>query len=237
MNPAEIMGMAIKDYYDGNRNASIIVHSPDFDPDVQPVSWYFRNFDGMPGIEQEAIELSRGKVLDIGAAAGAHSLELQKRGADITALELSSEACEIMKKRGVLKVLNRDIFEPPTEKYDTLLMLMNGIGIVRTLDGLVKFLQHIKNYLNPGGSILFDSANLVYLFSTDEPQTFHFNGDKKYYGEIEFVIEYMGHKSHNFFWLYVDFDTLCRYAEKEGFIPELITQDNEFQYLCRLTCG
>ncbi len=235
MNSSEILGKAISDFYIGNTNARIIVHSPDFDPDEQPVSYYFRKFEEMPLLEQEAINMSFGKVLDIGAAAGAHCLELQKRGADVTGLEISPLSCQVMGKRGVVKILNRDIFDPADEKYDTLLLLMNGIGLVNTLEGLEKFLKNIKSFLNPGGQIIFDSSNLVYLFIDDESREAQIDLNKRYYGEIEFVMEYNGEKSDSFYWLYIDFDTLCIYAEKEGFHPELLLQDQEFQYLARLS--
>jgi len=234
MNPSEVLGQALSDYYMGRTPLNIIVHSPDFDPDTQAVSYYFRTLVEMPEIEKEAIRLTRGKVLDMGAAAGAHSLELQKMGFDVTALELSSEACKVMKLRGVNKILNGNIFDAPVEKYDTILMLMNGIGLVQTIDGLSNFLRHIKGFLNPGGQLLFDSANLIYLFRDEETDEAVINLNERYYGEIEFVMEYKGIKSESFFWLYIDFDTLCHYAEIEGIRPELILQDQNFQYLARL---
>jgi SAM-dependent methyltransferase len=234
MNPSEILGRALSDYYKGDTNAGIIIHSPDFDPDEQAVSYYFRGFEDMPLLEQEALKLSQGKVLDIGAAAGSHCLELQRRGYEITGLELSSEACEIMRIRGVKNVINANIFDFAREKYDTLLMMMNGIGLVHTLVGLSAFLKHIRSYMNPGGQLLFDSANLIYLFQEEGKDEAVIDLNSRYYGEIEFVMEYKGIKSDSFFWLYVDFDTLCYYAEKEGFKPELIMQDQNFQYLARL---
>jgi 2-polyprenyl-3-methyl-5-hydroxy-6-metoxy-1,4-benzoquinol methylase len=234
MNPSEILGRALSDFHNGDATARIIVHSPDFDPDEQPVSYYFRGFSDMPVLEKEALGLSRGKVLDIGAGAGSHCLVLQNRGFDATGIELSSEACEIMKIRGVKNVINADIFDTVTAKFDTLLMLMNGIGLVHTIDGLSSFLKHIRNYMNPGGQLLFDSANLIYLFQEDGKEEALIDLNSRYFGEIEFVMEYKGMKSDSFFWLYVDFDTLCHYTEQEGFKPELIRQDQNFQYLARL---
>jgi len=198
MNPSEILGLALHSYYQGNEAAVIVVHSADFDPDEQTVSYYFRGFDAMPEIECEAINLSRGKILDIGAAAGSHCLELQKRGFDVTALELSSEACAIMKKRGVMKVLNADILNPSIEKYDTLLMLMNGIGLVQTLEGLSKFLKHIKSYMNPGAQLIFDSANLIYLFQDEDSDEAMIDLNSRYYGEIDYEMEFEDVKSDQY---------------------------------------
>jgi len=234
MNPSEVLGHALSAYYAGDNTASLIVHSPDFDPDVQAVSHYFRRLSEMPEIERDALDRVSDTILDVGAAAGSHSLELQLRGFDVTALELSAEACRIMKARGVSKVLNSNIFADAPGKFDTVLMLMNGIGLVQTIEGLIHFLEHIKNFLNPGGQILFDSANLIYLFDDEDSNEARIDLNARYYGEIEFVMEYAGIKSESFSWLYIDFDTLCYYAEQTGFTPELITQDKSFQYLARL---
>jgi len=234
MNPSEVLGLALSAYFAGDQTATLIVHSPDFDPDTQAVSHYFRVLSEMPDIELEALEQVRGATLDVGAAAGSHSLELQLRGFDVSALELSGEACRIMRSRGVDKVLNADIFAASPGKFDTVLMLMNGIGLVQTIDGLMHFLQHIKSFLNPGGQLLFDSANLIYLFGDEESNEARIDLNDRYYGEIEFVMEYAGIKSDSFSWLYIDFDTLCYYAEQAGFKPELISQDRNYQYLARL---
>jgi SAM-dependent methyltransferase len=234
MNPSEVLGLALNSYYEGDASAKIIVHSPEFDPDEQSASYYFREYDKMPKLEQDALNHARGKVLDIGAAVGSHCLELQRRGFEVTGIELSAKACDIMRKRGVNNIINNDIFNPAPAKFDTLLMLMNGIGLVRTLEGLQVFLKHIKSYMNLGGQLIFDSANLIYLFQDEDTEEAVIDLNARYYGEMEFVMEYNGTRSDSFFWLYVDFDTLCYYAEKEGFKPELISQDQDFQYLARL---
>jgi len=234
MNPSEILGKALQSYYNGHVNAKIIVHSPEFDPDEQLASYYFRGFEQMPEIEKVALSLCSGSCLDIGAAAGCHSLELQNRNINVTAIELSSIACEIMRQRGVKNVQNKDVFDMSNGKYDTILMLMNGIGLVQSLEGLKKFLKHIKTYMNPDAQLIFDSANLIYLFQDEDSNEAVIDLNDNYYGEMEFEMEFDGFKSIPFTWLYVDFDTLCYYAEEEGFMPELITQDDNFQYLARL---
>jgi SAM-dependent methyltransferase len=234
MNPSEILGRAIKACYGGIKDSKIIVYSPEFDPDEQAVSHYFRKLNEMPEIEKDALNHCRGKVLDVGSAAGSHCLELQIRGFEVTGLELSSDACNIMKMRGVKNIINADIYETRNLKFDTLLMLMNGIGLVGTINGFSRFLNHAKKILNPGGQILFDSANLVYLFSEEDTLEFDIDLNAKYYGEMEYVMEFDGMKSESFSWLYIDFDTMCHYAEKAGFKPELISQDQNFQYLARL---
>jgi hypothetical protein len=233
MNPSQVLGMALKDCHAGDNSVTITVHSPDFEPDIQDVSYYFRSQGEMPLLEREAMDICFGTVLDAGAAVGSHSLELQKRGIDVTALELSSDACEIMKQRGVRKILNQDIFGTVNKKFDTVLMLMNGIGLVGTTGGLVRFLDHAKTFVDIGGQIVFDSSSLVYLFGEIADNDGHLEGNDRYFGEIEFVIEYRGVRSDCFSWLYIDFDTACRIANASGIRTELIAQDEDFRYLAR----
>lgn len=235
MNPSEILGIALESFEKGNHSASLIIHSPDFDPDIQPLGYYFRSWEQMPEIEKMALENARGKILDIGAGAGCHSLELQKRGAEVSALELSKKACKLMKKRGIINLINSDIFGMAQSRFDTLLMLMNGIGLVGNISGLQIFLAHAKSWMNPGGQILLDSANLSHIFNESENEELENAFERPYFGEIEFVMEFEGVKSDSFTWLYIDFDSLCFYAEREGYIPELLMEDDNYQYLARLS--
>jgi 2-polyprenyl-3-methyl-5-hydroxy-6-metoxy-1,4-benzoquinol methylase len=62
-------------------------------------------------IEQKALKLSKGKVLDIGAGAGSHSLYLQnERNLDVTALDISPKSIEVCKLRGIKKRLLKICF-------------------------------------------------------------------------------------------------------------------------------
>mgnify|MGYP006289187865 FL=1 len=224
----------MNDYYQGNRDAKIKIHSPDFEEDEIEVSWYFRQYDDMPEIEKKALDLCQGKIIDIGAGAGSHALYLQKKGMDVTALDISGGACEIMRMRGVKKVLQEDIFTYKEEKYDTSLMLMNGIGVTGSIENLDIFLDSLNDLLNPGGQLLFDSTNLIYLYSNDQGEE-KINLNDDYYGQVQFRMEYDDFFTRQFSWIYIDFDTLAGMAEEKGLKAEKIMDGENYHYLGRIS--
>lgn len=225
----DILGQAITDYYNYERDQVLWVHDK-FGPKVEmPVATYFRNELKMPELELKALDLCKGKVLDIGAGAGSHALALEDRSIAVTALEISPMATEIMRQRGVEKVVNKDIYCYQEEKFDTLLLLMNGIGLTGTTEGLRRFLQHTRTLLHTGGQLIFDSSDVAYLYEGDIPVLDH------YYGEIKCRYEYKKQKTDWFTWLYIDPVTLGLIATSEGFQAEVMFEDGNDQYLARLT--
>jgi SAM-dependent methyltransferase len=220
-------GQAIADYYYKKSPAKLWIHNKYGPKEEMPVAAYFRNGNQMPPLEHTALQLCSGKILDIGAGAGSHALWLQQ-DKDITALEISALACEVMKQRGVQKIIQQDVFTYTEEKYDTLLLLMNGIGLAGTLSGLQTFLQHAASLLKPGGQLIFDSSDVAYVYEN------HFPDLKNYYGEIAYRYDYKRKKTNWFNWLYVDRFTLSSIAAAAGWRDEYITEDENGQYLVRL---
>ncbi len=222
-------GQAIADFYYHNKPAKLWIHNTYGPKEEMPVAAYFRNAGEMPPLEHAALALCSGKILDIGAGAGSHALYLQQQNKNITALEISTLACDVMKQRGVQKIIQQDIFAYTGERYDTLLLMMNGIGLTGTLDGLRKFLQHAAELVNPGGRLIFDSSDVAYVYKNHFPDLQH------YYGEIAYRYEYKRKKTDWFNWLYIDRLTLSAIALSEGWRNEVITEDENGQYLVKLT--
>ena len=127
------MGAAIADYHRQGKAARLRVFSPDFDEDEIPVATLFRTADAMPPLERQALQLARGRILDVGAGAGCHSLALQAMGHSVTAIDISPLAVETMTARGVKDARIEDFWSVEA-RYHTILMLMNGIGIVGRLE-------------------------------------------------------------------------------------------------------
>lgn len=227
------MGQAIYDYFEKGVAGKLRVFSPDFEEDEIPVETLFRELDEMPKIEQKALELARGKILDVGAGSGCHSLELQKMGKSVKAIDISELSVEVMKESGVENAAVEDFFEIKGEKFDTVLMLMNGAGIVGTIDRLPEFFEHLKNILAPGGQVLMDSSDIRYIFE-DEDGSFEINLNDGYYGELEYQMQYKRVKGEPFPWLYIDFATLQYYAEEAGFEASLVEQGEHYDYLAKL---
>ncbi len=110
----------------------------------------------MPHLEKLALSECSGKILDVGAAAGCHSLILQENGLDTSAMEISELCCDVMLKRDIKQIIRNDFFHYSDKKFDTILLLMNGIGIAGNLNRLNEFLIKAGKLLNPGGKIIFD---------------------------------------------------------------------------------
>lgn len=225
----DILGQAIHDHYYKKSKHKLWINNQYGPKEEMPVDIYFREEDDMPDIEWLALNECRGEVLDIGAGAGGHALLLQERGFDVTALDISALAVDVMKARGVKKVITEDIFKYEAQKHDTLLMLMNGIGLTGTLLNLKAFLQHAKQLLNQGGQILFDSSDIAYLYEGKLPE------NDQYYGEIQYQYQYHQQKTDWFPWLYVDEKTLTTIVDAAGYDMEVLLEDEFKQYLVRLT--
>ncbi len=228
------MGGAIKAFWEGNKEAAITVYSDQMEADELPVAYLFRAFSEMPEREQVALSAAHGRVLDIGAGAGSHALALQEKGVEVTALEISARAVEVQKARGVKNVLPGDFFTLSPTPHDTLLLLMNGIGLAGTLDGLPRFLATCKKWLAPSGQILLESSDILYLYEEEDGSVLlDLNG--AYYGELTYMMEFGQERSEPFPWLFIDFDLLQQYAEEAGFTAELLLREEDDHYIARLT--
>lgn len=223
----DVFGKALLDFYQFDKCEKLWLHNNYGSPEDMPVEVFFRSEEDISDLEEYALSTCKGSVLDIGAGVGAHSLILQSYGVDVTALEISACACEIMRARGIKKVVRADIFDMQ-KKYDTLLLLMNGIGLCGDIAGLNNLFPHLKKSLHPGGQIIFDSSDISYLYDSAAFPT------GNYYGEISYQYEYESVKGDWFKWLYIDFDRLKNIAKKHGFICDLLFVDDMDQYLARL---
>jgi len=230
----DIFGAAIKDFYNQKYTEDIVVQAPDFDDDHIPIPYLFRTYDEMPAIEQKALDLAYGNVLDIGCGAGSHALYLQNYlNLNVTAIDISEGAIEICNKRGISKTFVQDIFTLKNQQFDTLLLLMNGSGIIGKLDYIDRFFSHIKTLLSPGGQILLDSSDISYLFADNEGG-FWVDASAGYYGQIQYKLKYKQEESDWFDWLYIDYNTLQNAANAHGFLCELLCQGENNDYLARL---
>lgn len=230
----DAMGRAIADYYNTGKADRLRVFSPMFEEDEIPLAILFRSYESMPEIERKALDMARGRVLDVGAGSGCHSLVLQERGIDVTAIDISPLSVETMKERGLKKVLEQDFFTLEGQQYDTILMLMNGIGIVGTLERLPEFFKQLDKILAPGGQVLCDSSDISYVFETEDG-IIELPDDMSYYGEHSFRMQYKDTIGEPFDWLYIDADTLRQKARKSGYAVEIVAEGEHYDYLARIT--
>lgn len=225
--PTDIIGQALVDFYNGSAD-TLWINNKYGDPEEMPLEVFFRDAGQLTNLEKTALECCKGRVLDVGAGAGAVSLILQDE-LEVTAIESSEGACQVMRAMGVRNGIIGDVFDYKEGKFDTLLFLMNGIGIVGSLDSLTTSLQYFKSLLVKDGRLLLDSSDISYLY--DE---IPYSKDQ-YYGELKYQYEYKKQKGEWFNWLYVDFRTLQDHATEAGLKTELLFEDENDQYLACLT--
>ena len=227
------MGRAIAEYWETKRADRLRVFSPMFEEDEIPLTTLFRSYEDMPEIERKALNMAKGRILDVGAGAGCHSLVLQERGMDVTAIDISPLSVETMKEREVKKVIEQDFFTLEGQ-YDTILMLMNGIGIVGTLERMPEFFRQLDKILAPGGQVLCDSSDISYVFE-DENGMIDIPNEMDYYGEHSFWMQYKNTIGEPFDWLYIDEDTLKEKARRYGYTAEVMAEGEHYDYLARIT--
>lgn len=237
----DLFGKAILDFQTNNNPEDLITETSISEADEMSVAYLFRDYNEMPKMEQKALELAKGKVLDVGCGAGSHSLYLQnERNLDVTSIDISANAIEACKLRGLKKAFVQDVMKIDAEslqhdKYDTILLLMNGAGMCGKLKNISKFLLQLKSLLNEGGQILVDSSDIIYMFDEDEDGGKWIPTDVDYYGEVVFDISYKGEKEDPFDWMYIDYNTLQNAANSNGLNCELILEGEHYDYLARIT--
>ncbi len=230
----DLFGKAILDYQTGNNPQDLITETSISDADEMSVKYLFRTFDDMPKIEQLALDMSRGTILDVGCGAGSHSLNLQNRNMTVTAIDISPNAIAACKLRGILNAKVANINDV-NGTFDTILLLMNGAGMCGRLKNMPQFLRKLKSLLNPGGQILLDSSDIIYMFDEDTDGGKWIPSDNDYYGEVVFNISYKGEKEAPFDWMYIDYQTLENAALEIGFKCEMVSEGEHYDYLARLS--
>ena len=255
------MGAAILDYQTSGKAGKLRVLSSMFEEDEMPVKHLFRDFEDMPKLEQKALMLAKGKVLDVGAGAGCHAIALQKgiqntqksekeAVTSVKAIDISPLSCEAMRMRGMKDVECINLFDEHLTSgkssashsdstikegsgFDTILLLMNGTGIAGKISNLPALFNRLKALLNPGGQILIDSSDLKYIYE-NEDGSFDINLAGAYYGEVDYQMIYKKVKGDAFDWLYVDFPLLKSIAESCGLHCELVAEGEHYDYLARI---
>jgi SAM-dependent methyltransferase len=230
----DLFGQAILDYQTQNTPEDLITETNISEADEMSVAYLFRTYQEMPKIEKKALQLAKGKILDVGCGAGSHSLYLQQKGFDVTAIDISPKAIEACLLRGVKDARVQHLLKLENEPFDTILLLMNGTGIFGTLAETTKYLQKLKSLLTPNGQILIDSSDIIYMFDQDEDGAYMVPGEG-YYGELTFTVSYKGQTEDTFPWLYLDYNTLQNAAHANGLQCKLLLEGNHFDYLAQLT--
>lgn len=228
----DIFGKALLDYQNNNYSEDIITWTNISDEDELPLPYLFRTYKDMPKLEQYALQLAKGHILDVGCGAGSHSLYLQEKGFSVKAIDISKGAVKVAQERGVNDVSQTAVLDV-TETFDTILLLMNGTGIFQQLSQVATYLKHLKSLLNPNGQILIDSSDISYMYEDDDGGLW-IDTNANYFGELDYFLSYKGEKEQPMKWLYLDFDTLKTACDTLGLHCELVMEGEHFDYLARL---
>lgn len=222
-------GSALKAFSEEKETDALKLHNSYGEVEEMPLWYFFRNHEEMPDLEKMALTVCEGKVLDVGAGTGCHAICLQQMGYEVTAIDTSQVAVDIMKTSHIKDARAIDYFKfDDSAKFDTILCLMNGVGFVGKLNRFKDFLAHAEKLLKPGGQIILDSSDVAYLYADGEKPV------DRYYGEVQFQYEYEGKKGEWFDWVYIDSDSLDAIAFEAGWFVYFLHTDDNDQYLVRL---
>ncbi|MCH2199551.1 MAG: class I SAM-dependent methyltransferase [Flavobacteriales bacterium] len=237
----DLFGQSFLEFLSQGKSEAISVKIDGEEQDPLDPGYFFRSPEQMPQLELIALDLCEGTVLDVGAAAGCHSLALQQNGLNVSALEISQGGCKVMKERGLKEVIHADFFSHKGSKIDTILLLMNGFGMGHNVEGTIRMLQHAKTLMKPGAQILGDTSDISYLKDVPENYDEEIKKEKpsplllnNYYGNVHFELEWKELRS-NFDWIYPDPDLLQYCSHKAGLAFDLIAEGPHYDYLVRLS--
>ncbi len=101
--------------------------------------------------ERKAILFARGKILDIGCGPGRATLYLQRKRSEVTAIDISPEAIDVAKARGVRDALLMDArhLAFPPRSFDTFIMFGNNFGICGDFAATKRFLRRLADVARP----------------------------------------------------------------------------------------
>jgi SAM-dependent methyltransferase len=152
----DAFGNALYDHF-RHRPACAVVERDDGYTDVErDLHHYFADYKHWPRIEQRAIKLARGRVLDVGAGAGRHSLHLQKTGCRVTAIDVSPLALKVCRLRGVKDCRLVSLFDFKTRgpEFDAVIMFGNNFAVFGSRSRARKALKALYRQTTPGAVIL-----------------------------------------------------------------------------------
>jgi len=227
MPDMELHGQAMLDYVNGDGVALCILRRDDgiAYPPIYAKQFFYA--DGLPELDKIAVEHCTGRVLDIGAGAGSHSLAIQDRGLNVTSVDISAKAVRVMSERGCKDAKVGDVFDSYPESFDTVFVILN-IGIVQNLTGLARFLKHLETLMNDGGQLITDSIDP--RNSEDESYRKYTQGKIAkgcYLGERTLRFEYKDQASEWFEWMHIDPETLEQYVDEAGYSMKHLGNDGK----------
>lgn len=231
----EPYAMALRAFAGGDHQAQLVVRRDDGFEALLPVSHFFRSEEAFVPLERAALARCRGRILDVGAGTGLHTLVLRARGLTVSAIDVHPAVVELMHGRGVADARCIDFFSLQDDPFDTLLLLGHGIGMVGDLPGLRRFMAHACRLVDPTGCVVLHSLDVR---RTMEPRHRAYHAANRaagrYIGQIGMQFRFLDVEGPMCDWLHVDPETLGSEAASAGWSCTVVLQDDGGDYLAEL---
>lgn len=117
--------------------------------EIEETHWWFRERRAL--IARELKQLTPGRAIDIGAAAGRNTTVLEEHGWQAFALEYDESGAELAKARGI-NVMRADatMLPVPDDQFD----LAISYDVLEHIEDDARVVEEIKRVLKPGGHVL-----------------------------------------------------------------------------------
>lgn len=151
-------------------DTSLYVERDDGMLDIDDISWYLTAYAEFPKFEKRSLKFARGRVLDIGCAAGRHALYLQRRGLQVSAFDSSPLLVALAQARGVRDARVADACAPlpfPDTSFDTIVLFGNNLGLCGTPKKFRRMLRELYRTTPPDGQILAATRTLDFAEPDD----------------------------------------------------------------------
>lgn len=240
--PAEPLAAALLDHHrDGRprRVKALRADGVEFEIETEE---YFTLEGELAELDRLALDLARGRVLDVGAGAGRHALALEAKGCEVVAIDVSPTCVALCRERGVRDARELDVMtlagaagEGAREDaaralgdFDTIFFGMQTLGVAGGVVPLGRLLAGLRRILRPGGAVIADSSELRVAWEGDEADR------SPARGEIVLSTRYRRLRGEPFPWLYLAEADLAAIAEEAGFALETSGRVSSGEYLVAL---
>ena len=225
----------LEQYNNQTRSAELIERDDDFiDLGSQP-GLYFTEYDEWTELERQAIARARGRVLDIGCGAGRHSLYLQSKGFDVSAIDASPGAIKVCKLRGLKKALVRSISEIdkfPKSAFDTILMLGNNFGLFGDAENARKILEKMTRITKPDAQIIAGTRNPYSTNDKDHLAYHRFNRRRgRMPGQLKIRVRYRKTVGEWFDYLLVSPEEMRKILKNTGWEIKEFLDDGDANFI------
>jgi SAM-dependent methyltransferase len=198
--------------------------------DAMSAEGYFSAYQEWPQFERSALELAKGRVLDVGSGAGRHSLHLQEKGLDVTGIDVSPLALKVCKLRGLRKTRLMSVYDVSfkPDSFDTIIMMGNNFGLFASFNKAKRLLRKFHKITSNNGMIVADTRD---PYKTDNPMhlAYHKRNRERNRmgGQVKIRVRYRTYVGRWFDYLMVSKEEMKQILKDTGWqIKEFIDPQN-----------